>query len=571
MKNTYLIIGSLLALMSCTPTATSKKDETPKDPASEVASSGEDPLAQYAWHLENTGQSTFTTSSGTAGQDLKIKAVHESGIKGLGVKIAISDTGVEINHPDLSANALAGQHRDYSTDTSSNWPDGNPYPIEKEAHGTAVAGLTAAAGWNGIGSRGVAPLAKYAGFLFIGDFHNSTSSYQAKTLDQMTGNFDIFNYSYGYLGCQFYPATTSVIAAYKSGVTSLRSGKGAIYVKAAGNDYIGYNSDCTPSDTSSYLGNTNTDEEQNHPYLILAAAVNAKGKISSYSTPGSGVWISAAGGEYGDDSPAMLSTDITGCTDGISVASSTKSAFNKGANPLNSLCNYTSAMNGTSSATPVLSGVIALMLEANPSLTWRDVKHILAVTADKINFSTAAISHPGGSTWALPSHVYDYAYVTNFAGISFSNTFGFGRANANNAVAMAKTYSSTLGTYLESAYTNSAALNLAIPDKSATGVTDTINVSTAYIIESVQIKISTDHTYVGDLGVEVTSPLGTKSKILLVNSNIKHSGLSDYTLLTNAFYGENSGGNWVIKVVDGATSDTGNLTSWKVKINGHAP
>jgi subtilisin-like proprotein convertase family protein len=90
-----------------------------------------------------------------------------------------------------------------------------------------------------------------------------------------------------------------------------------------------------------------------------------------------------------------------------------------------------------------------------------------------------------------------------------------------------------------------------------------------YVIESIQIKISTNHTQVGDLGVELTSPSGTNSKLLLINSNIQHAGLSDYTLLTNAFYREHSLGDWTIKVIDGAASDIGHLTSWKIKVNGH--
>ena len=209
------------------------------------------------------------------------------------------------------------------------------------------------------------------------------------------------------------------------------------------------------------------------------------------------------------------------------------------------------------------------MLEANPNLSWRDVKHILAMTADKINYSIAAMPHPGGSGWGLSGHVYDYVYVKNSALIDYSNTYGFGRANALRAVQMARGYVSQLGAYLETLDIPSASLNLAIPDHSSAGVMDQIHVTQDYTIESIQIKISTDHPHVGDLGVELTSPRGTTSKLLLINSNIQHAGLSDYTLLTNAFYGEKSIGKWTIKVIDGAASDKGDLTSWKIKVNGH--
>ena len=566
-KDKFSFLVLLFSLISCVPSTVTN---TSKNPPTETSNgTHEDPLASYAWHLNNTAQSTFSSSTGTSGQDMSISAVHDLEIKGRGIKIAVSDTGVEVNHLDLIVNQLTSLHRDYSASDSSLWSGGNPYPIEHEAHGTAVTGLLAAEGWNGVGSRGVAPSAQYGAFLFIGGFHLSDVSYEAKLLDQMTGSFDIFNYSYGYLGCDFYPASISVLESYKDGVTTLRDGKGALYVKAAGNDFIGNNSDCDSSLTDSYLGNTNTDEEQNTPYVILTAAVNAKGKISSYSTPGSGLWVSSLGGEFGTDSPAMLSTDMTSCALGMSTSTSSVAGFNKGSSALNSFCNYTSIMNGTSSATPVLSGVIALILEANPNLSWRDVKHILAMTADKINYSLLPMPHPGGSGWGLSGHAYDYVYVKNHADIYFSNTYGFGRANALRAVQMARGYVSELGAYLETLDIPSASLNLEIPDQSSIGVTDQIHVIQDYAIESIQIKISTDHPHVGDLGVELTSPSGTTSKLLLINSNIQHAGLSDYTLLTNAFYKEHSAGNWTIKVIDGAASDIGHLTSWKIKVNGH--
>ncbi len=547
-----------------TSTTQSGNPDDANDPTTDD-SSGEDPLAAEAWHLDNRGQKSFSSNGGKSGEDVSVKSVHASGVKGAGIRIAVSDSGVDLSHPDLQDNDLPGEHRDYSSNSSSAWRGGNPYPIEGEGHGTAVSGLAAAEGWNGIGSRGIAPEAKFSGFLFIGNFHTTSSSYEAKSLDQMTGAFDIFNYSYGYAGCAFVPASSSIISAYKSGVTNLRSGKGAIYIKAVGNDYLGHNSDCNQNDFSYFLGNSNTGEDQNVPYVILAAAMNANGKISSYSTPGSGVWVASLGGEFGANSPAMVTTDIVGCGSGISSSLSQVNGFNKGGSG-NSHCDYTSIMNGTSSAAPVLSGVVALMLSANPDLTWRDVKHILAATADKVNYSTAALDHP--SSKPLSGYAYDYVYVKNAAGYDFSNTYGFGRVNAAKAVEMAKDYDENLGTYKEELI-SSGALSIAIPDRSAAGASHSINVASATSIEAIQIKLSTNHTFLGDLGVQLTSPSGTTSRILLINNNIKQSGLSEYTLLSNAFYGESSKGNWTIKLVDGASGNTGKLTKWQIKINGH--
>jgi subtilisin-like proprotein convertase family protein len=564
MRRSITTILILLLISACVPKAgKNTRGKTTSDPVT-----GVDPLASYAWHLSNTGQSSFSTSAGTTGQDFSIKQALALGYTGSGIKIAVSDTGVEVNHSDLTNNQTSKSlHRNYNSNYSSAWHGGDPFPIEYEAHGTAVAGLISAVADNAIGSKGVAPKSKFAGFLFIGDFNDTVSSYEAKTLDQMTGDFDIFNYSYGYSGCEFAPTTASIVNAYKTGVTNLRNGKGAVYVKAAGNDFVGYNSECDADDDTYYFGNTNTSEDQNIPYIILTTAVNAQGKISSYSTPGSGLWVSSAGGEYGTSSPAMITTDIRGCQEGYSTSASYVSDFNRGKSSLNENCDYTSIMNGTSSAAPVLSGIIALMLEANPNLTWRDVKHILATTADRINYSTLALPHPYEA--GLAGHVYDYIYVPNAAGFYFSNTYGFGRVNALAAVTKAKTYTNELGTYQETSYIESGSLSLPIPDNSATGVESTLTSTYGLIIESIQIKISTNHTYVGDLGVELTSPSGTTSKLLLINSNIYQNGLNDFTLLTNAFYGENSYGTWTIKLIDGAQDDAGSLTSWKLKINGH--
>lgn len=531
---------------------------------------GEDPLAQFAWHLRNTGQSSFAANPGVRGEDLKVLDVHEMNVTGKGIRIAVSDSGTEVQHPDLADNQLVGEHRSYYGHPST-WYGADPKPIGGNAHGTSVTGLIAALGWNGLGSRGVAPDAKFAAFYFIGNFGDNTASYEARTLDQISGDFDIFNYSYGYAGCSFFDASSSLFQAYKHGVTNGRNGRGTIYVKAAGNEFKGSNRDCYSNDSSTFYGNANTGEDQNHPYLVVVGAVNARGEVTSYSSPGSNLWVSSAGGEFGDENPAMITTDISGCHAGFSSSSMNISDFNAGNHSLNPYCNYTNIMNGTSSAAPTLSGIVALMLEANPDLSWRDVKHILAVTADPIKFSTSAMSHPGGAN--LSGHAYDYRYTVNAAGIKHSNTYGFGRANALRAVQMAKSYVSTLGTYKETETGGqwdyrSGILNLSIPDNSATGVRHGMNVTHALKVESVQIKVNINHPFIGNLGVELTSPSGTVSKILLVNSNIKDRGLYDYTLLTNAFYGEASRGTWSIKVVDGARNNTGSLESWELKING---
>ena len=70
-----------------------------------------DPLSVFQWHLENSGQTTFSNGSGTMGEDIGINL--SSPYLGAGVLVAVSDNGVQVNHEDLSFNALDGTHKNY--------------------------------------------------------------------------------------------------------------------------------------------------------------------------------------------------------------------------------------------------------------------------------------------------------------------------------------------------------------------------------------------------------------------------------------------------------------------------
>ena len=529
-----------------------------------------DPLESEAWHLKNTGQTSFAVAGGTSGEDLNLAVTISEGTTGSGIKIAVSDSGTQIAHEDLTDRIISGASKNYTL--ASPWI-GDPTPSftnnPSNAHGTAVAGIIGATGWNGKGSRGVAPESSLAGFLFVGSAQTTDI-----LVDQANGDFDIFNYSYGYSQCSSTPINPSLETQLRLGTTTLRSGKGALYVKAAGNDYIGDLSDC--GGPGSYLGNSNMDGENAIYQTVVVGALNANGKRSSYSSPGSNLWVGAPGGQFGTTSPAIISTDATGCSEGLSRTTNTANTFESGNSSLNSNCNYTSTMNGTSSAAPNTSGAIALILQTRPLLTWRDVKYILAKTAKKVDATAGNTSHPGGADYSLAGHTYQQGWVQNNAGIFFHNWYGFGGVDVDAAVAMAKTYDLTLLGTLNETLNNdgswkfsSGTIALAIPDKSATGVSSSISVTDSLKIEAVEIELSVTHTIPGDLGVELTSPSGTKSILLNINSFILGPNFNAIHLNTNAFLDEMANGSWTLKVIDGFLADTGTLTHWKIKINGH--
>lgn len=595
--------------------------------------STDDPLYEFQWHLNNTGQdvgedsdyplATYFDINADGNEDpgeeididIDAAEAHDAGWTGAGVRVVVSDSGTDYTHPDLSANQLAGEHRNYSFVDPARWDvDAEAYPSGNEGHGTAVAGIISAEGWNGVGVRGVAPDAQYSAFKFLlsSSASDHDASLLAKELHQLDGDFDIFNFSYGYSGCffqgnEFYDSidgnatgtdevyNDTILAAVEAGAVTPkpRTGVGAVYVQSAGNSYV------EESTAGDCYGNTNSHGSLATRHKVVVGAISGDGNVSSYSSPGASIWVAGIGGEgqRGQEYvPAIYTTDIGDCSSGFSF----RNFIFKFSNPFNyaydrtnnPLCEYTNIMNGTSSAAPMVSGVVALMLEVNPALTWRDVKYILAITANQVDYFPSSVawvaennlSHPNGNDYS--PWVYDEKWIfngttyTNGAGYPFSNWYGFGLVNAFDALSMAATHtnlpaevsasetSATLNTIIPNTFVYSSGLNSTI--------TDTLTEATNITIESIRVRIRTNHTRPGDLGISLTGPNGThKSHLLLVDSNIQNEyGETEYTLVTNAFFEESSAGAWTIEifdgnsVTDGVTTGSGDLVSWDISFYG---
>jgi len=521
-----------------------------------------DPFFIHAWFLNNTGQTAFAASGGTPGVDMNLVDTIAAGYRGTGIVVRVSDSGVESGHEDLSANFIFGRSSDYRTAPPYRSLSAEP-GTPNDSHGTPVAGLIGAVGWNGKGSRGVAPGVGIVSANYIGDGISQTVG---TLLDQAEGDVDIVNQSWGAkFGHVQVDAPPEYYSQLKLAVETGRSGRGTIFVKSAGNNFE------TEVEGVLRPTNSNFDEYGATPFTIVAAALSANGLSAYYSSPGSNIWISSFGGSNGVTLPAMVSTDLSGCVYGLATTGG-GNAFEAGGVG-NGDCSYTTRFNGTSSAAPLVSGAVALMLEANPSLSWRDVKHILAVTAKRVAPRAGSEENPfkaspGGHTW-------EQGWVTNSVGYDFHNWFGFGGVDVDSAVAMAKVYDSGWGPQQTLTYPDDSTPlywdvpgNLPIPDDSAAGVTSTIEVFHNYTIEAVQVGVLVTHGFVGDVGFEITSPAGTRSIVLNVNNALYDQ--DDYlgVLLTNAFYGENSAGTWTLKVLDGDFLLTGTFDLWAIDIFG---
>jgi subtilisin-like proprotein convertase family protein len=347
---------------------------------------------------------------------------------------------------------------------------------------------------------------------------------------------------------------------------------------------------------------------------------------TDYSTAGSALWISAPGGEFGAQAavlaaaglsgsgsvlfPAMVTTDQSGCSAGFSSSISPALQLTNGndvtnindfnwsaaatntVNPTyNSSCNYTSTFNGTSSATPVTSGAIAVLLQANPALTWRDVKYILAAKAVQVDASVAATTvtcNNGGiqSFTAVP------IWMATSGGFHFHPWYGFGKIDLDTAVSMAKTgwTPNGFGTgtaapsawvdtgYLPSATTITTSGAGTIPDCSTTGRTMTVFGATPGVtfIEAVQVNVCIRHPNVGELQFELINAANGEHAVILPGQN-GFDGINTSTanptacqlFLVNQFYGEPAASGFQLVGYDTVTGNTGTLDGWQIRIWGH--
>jgi len=502
-----------------------------------------DPLFSDQWHLDNTGQ-----QGGTVGQDINVDTVWAT-YEGAGVRIAIVDDGLEIAHEDLAANVVAG--------ASYNYLDGTADPTTGE-HGTAVSGVSAAVGLNDIGVRGVAYAAELVGYNML---QTGTNADVADALSRGIANNAVYNNSWGPGGSVGFlsPLNAIITTAISSGVSTGRGGLGAVYVFAAGNSH-GYNTSTPPGGRV----DTNYSETSNNENVITVAAVDDRGVRSVYSQEGASVLVAAPSGNW-CQSNFTGNINTTTTTDRTGVL-----GYNTGAEVEDyvSATNYTQCFNGTSSATPVVSGVVALLLEAKPTLGWRDVRQILAQTARKNDTSDG--------DWAI-----------NGAGLDINHKYGFGVIDAQAAVTATVGYTN-LGT--QSTFTvGPQTFGAPALDGSGTveqtpvfgaQLTNTITVAGSGLtaVETVAVTYTSDHTWFGDLEVELVSPAGTVSKLANAHWCRNSGGVSiscgagysgGWTFTSVRHLGEVANGNWTLRVRDGYTGDTETAGgSWSLAISG---
>ena len=500
-------------------------------PAAPPIIPGPDPLLARQWHLFNTGQ-----GGGVSGMDLGLQGVAEAG---LGVLIAFIDGAVQIGHPDLVANLYTINGLLPTPDPSppsapANAPYNNRAGEWDDAHGTAVVGIAVASAGNSLGGRGVAPEARFMAFdgLSRGQIAQSLRSAISLGADIVNNSWGTFDGTSGQ-GASYSPADPGWRQALDEALASGRQGKGAVIVFAAGNG--------GPQDDS------NRDGYANHPGVLAVAAVDAWGRPQAYAEPGSNVLVSAPSGPLpstADSATSIWTTDITGPR-GLSGGMSAPAA------------DYSAFPAGTSASAPMVSGVVALMLQANPALSWRDVRWLLARTARPANLGTLQVQ-------ASPMNAH-----------GFHPLVGFGRVHAGDAVAAAAVFSGLPSE--RRCDSDLMTVETPIGDAPAPPVSAAHRFADCGIrvVESVQVTVYAEHAYAADLHIELASPVNNVS--VLGRSHFCSADVQGpcgdlsrgWTFHSVSHMGEQATGPWRLQIQDRQPGDAGRWRAWRLVLTGH--
>ena len=395
-------------------------------------------------------------------------------------------------------------------------------------HGTMVAGIMAARGLNGIGVRGVAPFAKIAASNWL-EVQTLESLEKIWVTGSGANEIAVSNNSWG----SYYDSETAYEDMMRLGTSNLRNGKGRLYIFAGGND-AGIN------------GNTNLQYPLSNRYAFTVTALNHKNERASYASIGANIIVSGYGGEYQYNGPTIATTAPEGKSSNSGNINS-KTTWSSDTKE-----NYTYAMNGTSAASPTVAGALALVLEACPSLTWRDVKWLIYNKSKKIDSS-------------------DSNWVQNSANIWHSINYGFGLIDTKAMINECQGGYALLGIE-KSTEATVANINTLIPDDNTTNSFN-INIADDITIEWVEATVDNDSPYSSDYEINLVSPSGTRSTIMTYRTDLNNTPKNwlngGFRLSSAGFASESSAGTWKLEMRDGVDKDTGTLKSIKLKIYGH--
>lgn len=449
------------------------------------------------------------------GKGMNIAEVWQQGITGKGVVVAVVDDGIQRSHPDLKDNF------DPSASLDVVELDEVPDPVGKNVgHGNRCAGVIAASARNGECGVGVSFNAKLGGIrLFEDDHFDSTDAMEALALQHNQQHIDIYSCSWGPEdnGWTMDGPGQLTKDQFTEGTRTGRLGKGSIFVFAAGNGGRVH-------DNCAYNGYANSI------FTITVTGVNKNGSIPGYAERCSAIMACT----YSQEDMGGHDTIVT--------------------SGLNNTC--VSTFSATSAATAMASGIIALALEANRNLSWRDVQHLI------VHSSNSDV--PRSDDW-----------MKNAAGIWVSNFFGFGLMDAAALVKYAASWRTVpkqmkceiLQNKVYRSFSEYLEANLTVSEEYC-GQENIIR-----YLEHVVVSLHVSLSRRGYLEGFVTSPGGTTSHILPYRPNdIIASDINGWPILSLHFWGEKPEGTWRLRLQNRYPhyGFSGHLVNWTLAIYGTA-
>ncbi|XP_060804530.1 neuroendocrine convertase 1 [Amyelois transitella] len=466
-----------------------------------------DELWSKEWYLQDT-----RTVRNLPRLDLNVLPVYEMGFNGSGVRVSVLDDGIEHNHTDLRAN----YDPEISWDCNDNDPDPQPRfeEIKKNSHGTRCAGEIAMTANNRKCGVGVAWGAKVGGVRMLDG--RITDRIEGEAIGYAWDKVDIYSASWGPNddGRTVEGPGRLAIEAFKRGITQGRNGKGSIYVWANGNGG-GHDDNCNCDGYSSSIYTISIGSASQHGLFPWYGEICSSTLATAYSS-----------GAYKDQKIATTDTKDS-CTLGHT---------------------------GTSAAAPLAAGIIALALQANPNLTWRDVQHLIVWTSEYAPIS----SNPG---WQV-----------NGAGFRFDIRFGFGLLNAGALVATSLNWTSVPEKticHVRSPFSKSGKWKLFSKEQLEIPLRVDSNCLVNYI-EHIELIVNIRYTRRGALQIYLISPLDTKVQVLSARPRDESTaGFVDWPLTSVATWGEDPKGIWKIVIVDTTNEDNkGEVGSLTLVIHG---
>ena len=490
------------------------------------------------------------------------------------VVVGVTDDGCRLDHPDFNGLAkFAGwgyfQGSRLVKNTDIDAVPGRMYELGSN-HGTSCAGVIAGEVDAAL-TVGAAPGCRLLPVKWEsnGPMLELSDTKLLTALNFLADKVDIVSNSWGIVPYNVWPqyVVDRIRSLAQSGG---RRGKGILFLWAAGNDNspiqhqsaqaIPYTSGWQQRADGSavWIGVDTSRQFENNLVgsegVMHVAALASVARRSHYSNYGTGIAICA---------PTNNSHKYRRSTvPGLGVVTTTGEGGG-----------VTERFGGTSSATPLVAGVAALVISANPDLTALEVASILKRTASKdLSLEgyprTPAASFDPNPSWDVspvpPFDLGEFLDIRSAEG-TWSPWFGHGRVDAPAAVAEALRARASGGTHV---LRKRATPALAIPDNRAAGITSILYFENNAAVSNVSVLIDITHTWIGDLVVGLRSPAGIQITLHARSGGATRDLKRAYDVTTTpalgALFGGPTRGDWVLSVEDRAARDTGTLNSWEL-------